>query len=179
MSIAFSKPKSKLTWFIPGCSSGFGLTLTRIALSNCHTVIATLFNPSRASDLVAEVESQGGRWLKLDVDDRNSGLVIEELERSGVEIDVLVNNASYSIFSPVETASEEEIRGQMDSMYFGPLRLIRAVLPHMRKRRYRVVVNMSAGASLEGRDAVGAYAGAKAGLDGMRLLRYLPLMLRS
>ncbi|KAI1413830.1 putative short-chain oxidoreductase [Hypoxylon sp. FL1857] len=166
-SITFTKPKTKLTWFVTGCSSGFGLSLTRIALAAGHAVIATSRNPSRTPELVAEVESKGGRWLKLDVDDRNSADVIEDLEKEGVEIDVLVNNAGYSIFSPVEIATEDEIRGQMESMYFGPLRLIRAVVPHMRKRRYGVIVNMSTGASLDGRDTMGPYAGAKSGLDGI------------
>ncbi|KAI0889522.1 putative short-chain oxidoreductase [Annulohypoxylon maeteangense] len=169
MSFTFTKPKAKLTWLITGCSSpsGFGMALTRIALGAGHTVIATSRNPSRTPNLVVEVESNGGRWLKLDVDDRNSGDIIEELEMSGVEIDVLVNNAGFSIFSPVETSTEEEIRGQMESMYFGPLRLIRAVLPRMRKRRYGVIANFSTGGSLEGRDTMGPYAGAKAGLDGI------------
>ncbi|KAI1646591.1 putative short-chain oxidoreductase [Daldinia loculata] len=167
MAFKFTKPKEKLTWFITGCSSGFGLSLTRIVLDKGHTVIATSRNPSRTPELVAEVESKGGRWLKLDVNDHNSPEVIEELERSGVEIDVLVNNAGYSILTPVELATEDEIRGQMESMYFGPLRLIRAVVPHLRKRRYGVIVNISSGASLEGRDTMGPYAGAKAGLDGV------------
>ncbi|KAI1383685.1 putative short-chain oxidoreductase [Hypoxylon trugodes] len=167
MSAIFTKPKSKLTWFITGCSSGFGLSLTRTVLANGHAVIATSRNPSRTPDLVAEVESKGGKWLKLDVDDRKSGDVINELENSGIEIDVLVNNAGFSIFAPVEIATEDEIRGHMESMYFGPLRLIQAAVPHMRKRRYGVIVNFSTGSSLDGRDAMGPYAGAKAGLDGI------------
>ncbi|KAI1463027.1 putative short-chain oxidoreductase [Daldinia caldariorum] len=167
MAFKFIKPKEKLTWLITGCSSGFGLSLTRIALDNGHTVIATSRNPSRTPELVAEVESKGGRWLKLDVNDHNSPEVIEELERSGLEVDVLVNNAGYSILVPVELATEDEIRGQMETMYFGPLRLIRAVVPHMRKRRFGAIVNISSGASLEGRETMGPYAGAKAGLDGI------------
>ncbi|KAI0380380.1 putative short-chain oxidoreductase [Hypomontagnella monticulosa] len=167
MPSTFANRKPKLTFFITGCSSGFGLTLTRLAQAAGHVVIATSRNPSRTPNLVTEVESKGGKWIKLDVDDRTSGSVIEDLEKSGIEIDVLVNNAGYSIFAPVETATEEELRAHMESMYFGPLRLIRAVLPHMRKRRYGVIVNMSSGASLEGRDTMGPYAGAKAGLDGI------------
>ena len=66
----------------------------------------------------------------------------------------------------MEVAAEEDIRAQMESMYFGPLRLIKAVLPYMRQRKRGVVVNMSSGASLEGADSMGPYAGAKAGLDG-------------
>lgn len=55
----------------------------------------------------------------------------------------------------------------MEPMYFGPPRLIRAVLPHMRKRRFGVIVNMSSGAALEARDGMGGYAGANAGRERM------------
>ena len=130
-------------------------------------MIATSRNPSKTPDLVKEVESKGGKWLQLDVNDRNSGKIIDQLETSGTEIDVLVNNAGYSIFAPIEISTEDEIRAQMESMYFGPLRLIQTVLPYMRKRKFGSIVNMSSGAALEARDSMGPYAGAKAGLDGM------------
>lgn len=176
MSATFTKPKKKLTWLITGSSSGFGLSLVRIAQAGGHTVIATSRNPSRTPELVAEVEARGGKWLQLDVDSSSSAQVIEEVEKSGHEIDVLVNNAGYSIFAPVETFAEDEIRAQMETMYFGPLRLIQAVLPHFRKRRFGVIVNMSSGAALEGRDSMGAYAGAKAGLDGTFCIRRYPIV---
>lgn len=70
----------------------------------------------------------------------------------------------------METLAEEELRAMMDSLYFGPTRLVRSVLPHMRKRKYGVIVNISSGAALEGRDSMGGYAGAKAALDGMPLI---------
>jgi short-subunit dehydrogenase len=168
MSFTFSTPQRSLTWLITGCSSGFGLSLTRLVQDRGHTVIATSRNPSRTPELVAEVEKKGGKWIQLDVDKRDSHQIIEELEESGQMIDVLVNNAGYSVFSPVELTSEEDLRAQMESMYFGPLRLIRAVLPYMRQRRFGIVVNMSSGAALEAGDSMGGYAGAKAGLDGLR-----------
>ncbi|KAI1211615.1 putative short-chain oxidoreductase [Annulohypoxylon truncatum] len=164
----FTKPNRPLTFFITGASSGFGESLARLVLANGHKLIATSRNLSRNPDFVTEVNAHGNgsKWLKLDVDDQNSGKLIESLEASD-HIDVLVNNAGYSIYGPVETLSEEEVRAQMDTLYFGPLRLIRAVIPHMRERKYGVIVNISSGAGLEGRDSMGGYAGAKAALDGM------------
>ena len=131
-----------------------------------HRVIATSRNPSRTPELVKEVEEKGGKWLQLDVDSPDSASVIEKLEASGQGIDVLVNNAGFSVFAPIEICTEEEIRAQMESMYFGPLRLIRALLPHMRKRCFGVITNFSSGAALEGNETMGSYAAAKAGLDG-------------
>jgi NAD(P)-dependent dehydrogenase (short-subunit alcohol dehydrogenase family) len=157
----------KLTWLITGCSSGFGLSLTRVALAGGHKVIATSRNPSKTPDLVAEIEENGGKWIQLDVTSPQSGDVVAELEKDGEKIDVLVNNAGACICGPVETANEEEIRQQMETIFFGPLRLIRAVLPFMRQRRSGVIVNMSSGASLDGMPSLGVYGGAKAGLDGM------------
>ncbi|KAI1416223.1 putative short-chain oxidoreductase [Hypoxylon sp. FL1857] len=165
---AFTKPNRPLTWLITGASSGFGESLARLVLAGGHNLIATSRNPSRTPDFVAEVNArEGSKWVKLDVNDRDSDKLIESLEASGDHIDVLVNNAGYGLYGPIETLTEEEVRALMDTLYFGPLRLIRAVLPHMRKRRYGVIVNISSGAGLEGRESMGAYAGAKAGLDGM------------
>ena len=158
---------TKLTWLITGCSSGFGLSLTRLAQAGGHKVIATSRNPSRTPELVSEIESKGGKWVQLDVNSAQSGDVIAELEKGGDHIDVLVNNAGHSVYAPIETATDEEIRSQMETMYFGPVRLIRAVLPHMRQRKRGVIVNISSGASLDGIPTMGVYGGAKAGLDGM------------
>jgi NAD(P)-dependent dehydrogenase (short-subunit alcohol dehydrogenase family) len=167
MPSTFTTPKKKLTWLITGCNSGFGLSLTRIVQAGGHAVIATSRNPSLHPELVNEILSKGGKWIQLDVDSPNSAQVIEDLENAGTEIDVLVNNAGFVAFDVLEQASEKDVRAQMETMYFGPLRLIQAVVPHMRKRRFGVIANFSSGASLDGNPTMGAYAGAKAGLDGM------------
>ncbi|KAH8799701.1 hypothetical protein F5884DRAFT_714515 [Xylogone sp. PMI_703] len=167
MSSAYTMPKRPLTWLITGCSAGFGLSLARVVQSHGHNLIATSRNPSRTPELVSEIESKGGKWVKLDVDDPKSAEVIEDLEKSGQEIDVLVNNAGFCIYGAAEQFAEDEVHRLMETLYFGPYRLIRGVLPHMRKRRFGIVVNISSGASLEGTESMGAYAGGKAGLDGL------------
>jgi short-subunit dehydrogenase len=162
----FTTPKRPLTWLVTGCSSGLGLLLTREIQSHGHTVIATSRNPSRTPELVAEVEGRGGKWLRLDVAAQDCGKLVEELEQRGTHIDVLVNNAGSSIHGVVEQLSDQEAKSQMELLYFGPYRLIRAVLPNMRKTRFGVIVNISSGAGLEGRESMGVYAAGKAALDG-------------
>ena len=168
--MTFTMPNRPLTWLITGCSSGFGLSLARIVQSHGNNLIATSRNPSRTPNLVEKVESKGGKWLKLDVNDLQSAQLIHELEKSGQPINVLVNNAGFSVYAPVESFSEEEVRSQMETMYFGPYRLIRAAVANMRSRRFGIIVNISSGAALEGRETMGAYAAAKAATDSEYLL---------
>ncbi|KUI53225.1 putative oxidoreductase YusZ [Cytospora mali] len=163
----FTIPNRPLTWFITGASSGLGQALTRLAIARGHTVIATSRNPAKSPDLKSEIEAAGGKLIALDLTSPSTGDIIAELEGSGTHIDVLVNNAGYCTFQTVESSTEEEVRAQMETIYFGPLRLIRAVVPYMRDRGYGVIVNISSGAALEGADSMGPYAAAKAALDGV------------
>jgi len=167
MAAIYQTPARPLTFLITGGSSGFGLSLARYAQAGGHHVIATSRNPSKTPELVKEIEGRGGKLLALDVNDRNSPKFVHDLEASGTHIDVLVNNAGYSVFAPIETATDEEIREQTETLYFGPLRLIKAVLPYQRERRFGIIANMSSGAALEGNPSMGPYAGAKAGLDAL------------
>lgn len=162
----FTTPSRPLTWLITGCSSGFGLAIARHAQANGHKVIATSRNPSKTPDLVQEIESNGGWWLPLDLDDRDNASVINKLEAEGVAIDVLVNNAGFALLHAAELITDDEVRSQFETNFFGPYRLTRAVLPYMRKRRFGIIVNISTGASLEGRESMGIYAASKAAFDG-------------
>lgn len=155
-----------LTWLITGSSSGFGLALTRLAQAKGHNVIATSRNPDRAPELVSEVVERGGRWLQLDLHDLESGKIIDDLEAAGTCIDVLINTAGIGIAGPLESFTEAEVRRQMDTNFFGPYRLARAVTPYMRKRRSGMIVNFSSGAGLEAMNSLGVYGASKAALDG-------------
>lgn len=163
----FTTPKRPLTWLITGCSSGFGLAIARKAQASGHRVIATSRNPSKTPEFVKEIESNGGKWVQLDLNDLENGKIIDNLEAEGDSIDVLVNNAGYGLLGVAEHLTEDEVRAQMETLYFGPYRLIRAVLPYMRQRRFGVITNISSGASLEARDSMAAYGSGKSALDGM------------
>lgn len=162
-----AQPKKPLTWLITGSSSGFGLALTRLAQSKGHNVIATSRNPSRTPELVNEVVGRGGRWLQLELEDLDSGKIIYGLEAEGTHIDVLINTAGMGITGPLESFTEAEARKQMDTNFFGPYRLVRAVVPYMRKRRSGMIVNFSSGAGLEAMNSLGVYGASKAALDGV------------
>lgn len=163
----FTTPSRPLTWLITGCSSGLGLAIARQAQAGGHTVIATSRDPGKTPELVREIESHhGGVWVRLDVDDPDSAGVIDRLEAEGHQIDVLVNNAGYGFLQVAEHAREDEVRAQFETVFFGPYRLTRAVLPYMRGRRFGIIVNISSGAGLEARETMAVYGAAEAAFDG-------------
>ncbi|KAL7802353.1 hypothetical protein V8C44DRAFT_362274 [Trichoderma aethiopicum] len=167
MASHFTTPKKPLTWLITGCSSGFGLSLARIVQANGHNLIATPREPSNTPNLISEIEAKGGKWLKLDVNDPSCDGVIEELEAQGQPVDVLVSNAGFCIYNVAENFTDKEVRDLMETLYFGPSRLIRAAVRHQRQRRFGVIVNISSGAALEANPSMGAYAAGKGALDCM------------
>lgn len=149
-----------------------GLALARAVHASPigHTLIATSRDPSRTPDLISELtpsSSSTHKWLPLDIDHPTAALELSTLlEAEGIEVDVLVNNAGWSIHQAAEQFTDDEVRSQFETVFFGPYRLTRAVLPGMRRRRFGVVVNISSGAALEGRETMAAYAAAKAAMDG-------------
>lgn len=157
-----------LNILITGASSGLGLALTRLFLNTAHTVIATSRNPPKNPSFRSEIEAGGARFVALDIDARDSASVIHDL---GIPIDVLVNNAGWSLHGPVESITEDEARAQMETQYFGPYRLIRATVPGMRERRRGLVLNVGSGAGVNGRESMGPYAASKSAMGGlMRVL---------
>lgn len=99
-----SSASKSLVWLITGCSSGFGTSLSKIALKAGHKVIATSRNPSRNLALVKEVEELGGLWLTLDINGSSADLqkVVDEGTKKFGGIDVLVNNAGIGIIGALE-----------------------------------------------------------------------------
>lgn len=137
----------------------------RIAQANGHFVIATSRNPSRTPELVAEVEGKGGKWTRLDVDEADSAKVLENLEKDGHAVDVLVNNAGFGLYGAAEQFTDEEVRRQFETNFFGPYRLTRTAVRYMRERRFGIIVNISSGAAFYPVPSMGIYGSAKAALD--------------
>lgn len=109
---------------VTGASSGFGAMIKTALEAAGHEVYGTSRAPAPGSGLVA-----------LDVTDPASvrACVDEVLQKAG-RIDVLVNNAGGGLSGAVEDCTDDEISWQMETNFMGPVRMIKAVLPHMRAR---------------------------------------------
>ena len=125
---------------VTGCSSGIGhATAGRLARSG-WTVYAT----ARRLDAMAGLEEAGCRLLRLDVtDDESMRAAVEEIERVEGAVDVLVNNAGYSLSGAIESVPLDEVRRQFETNVFGLVRLTQLVLPGMRAQGRGRIVNVS------------------------------------
>jgi NAD(P)-dependent dehydrogenase (short-subunit alcohol dehydrogenase family) len=155
------QPKTVL---ITGCSSGIGRATAEAFLDEGWAVYATARNP-------ADVETLGDRGCTiatLDVteDDDVERVVDRVIEEQG-RIDCLVNNAGYAQFGPIEDVPTDAVHRQFDVNVYGPHRLTRAVLPHMRQRREGTVVNVSSVAGRLSFPGGGVYCGSKFALEAM------------
>jgi NAD(P)-dependent dehydrogenase (short-subunit alcohol dehydrogenase family) len=154
-------------WFITGASRGFGLEITREALSRGDSVIATARNPQAVLDALPD---GGDRLLAVGLDvsspEQVSAAVDAAVERFG-RIDVLVNNAGRGLVGAVEETSEAEARAIFDVNVFGLLAVTRAVLPHMRTARSGLVVNLSSVGGFVAWPGWGVYAATKFAVEAL------------
>jgi NAD(P)-dependent dehydrogenase (short-subunit alcohol dehydrogenase family) len=106
--------------------------------------------------------------LRMDVNDDESVQVAVDtvLARAG-RVDAVVNNAGFALMGSVEETSIEEARAQMETNFFGALRVIRAVLPEMRQQGCGYIINISSLAGLLGLPFSGLYSASKFALEGM------------
>lgn len=152
-------------WFITGAARGMGIDIAKAALNAGFSVVAT----ARDADKVTEAlgEHQNLLAVSLDITDPAAAksAVDAALERFG-SIDVLVNNAGNFYAGYFEIISPEQFRKQMDTNFFGPLNVTRAVLPVMRTQRSGHVITISSTAGLTGVDFCSAYSASKFALEG-------------
>jgi len=154
------------TILVTGCSSGIGLLTALRFATGGDRVVATMRNPARQPDALRRAVADGLpiTVAALDVGDRAS---VEAAVAAAGEIDVLVNNAGIELRAPVEDADEDDVRRQLDTNVYGPLRTMQAVLPQMRARRRGTIVNVSSVAGLVARPFGGFYAASKHALEAL------------
>lgn len=163
---------SNNVWFITGAGRGLGIDIARSALSAGHSVVATGRDAARVEHAIGAHENLFAVALDITDPDAAHTAATAAVERFG-RIDVLVNNAGNFYAGYFETVSPEQFRAQMDTNFFGPLNVTRAVLPVMRSQRSGQVITVTSSAGLMGGGFTAAYAASKFALEGwMESLRY-------
>lgn len=154
-------------WFITGCSTGFGRELAKLVLDRGYRAVITARDPSKIQDLAAGHESRA-LVLKLDVTDKAEvAEAVKQAEAKFGSIDVLVNNAGFGYVAALEESEEAEVRGMVETNFFGLARMIHVVLPGMRQRRRGSIVNISSLGGLVGLPGVGYYNATKFAVEGL------------
>ena len=152
------------TVLITGASSGIGRATAEAFLDDDWQVWAT----AREVEDVADLADSGCETAELDVTNaRECERVVEEVVDEAGRIDCLVNNAGYGQFGAVEDVSTAELEAQFDVNLFGPHRLVREALPHMRARENGSIINVSSVAGRLSFPGQGGYAASKFALEGL------------
>jgi NAD(P)-dependent dehydrogenase (short-subunit alcohol dehydrogenase family) len=154
-------------WFITGVSTGFGKHLAGLALAQGDKVAAT-FRQQEQADEFTQKAGANGIGLVADVADEAAvkKAVADAIAKLG-HLDVVVNNAGYGSMGPIEEVPEEEVQRQFDINVFGPLRVLRAVLPHLRERKSGHVINITSIGGLRTFPGVGIYNASKFALEAI------------
>jgi NAD(P)-dependent dehydrogenase (short-subunit alcohol dehydrogenase family) len=155
------------TWLITGCSSGLGRSLAEAALARGHNVAVTAREAAKVNELA---DSYPDSALALPLDVTNHAQVEQAVgaaEQRFAAVDVLVNNAGYGYRAAIEEGDEADVQALFATHFFGPIALIKAVLPGMRARRHGTIVNVSSIAARIALAGTGYLAAAKAALEAM------------
>jgi NAD(P)-dependent dehydrogenase (short-subunit alcohol dehydrogenase family) len=131
---------------VTGSSSGIGYETSLLLARNQFVTYASMRNLKKGDELmkIASQETIPLKVIELDVnDDVSVNDAINTILKENGRIDVLVNNAGYSIFGSLEELSLEEIKEEFETNFFGAVRAAKAVIPAMRKQSSGTIVNVS------------------------------------
>jgi len=139
---------------VTGSSTGIGLETSLVLAKEGFSTYATMRNLDKSADITSKAakEDLPLTVLQMNVDDDKSvNDTIEKIINDKGRIDVVVNNAGYALVGAFEETSMLDGRAQMETNFFGTVRVIKAVLPIMRNQRRGIMVNVT---SMGGRVAI-------------------------
>lgn len=162
MAVATSR-----TFLITGVSSGLGRAFAESALHVGHRVIGTVRRAADAEAFAALVPDRA-HPLVLDVTDFDAiPAAVANAERQVGVIDVLVNNAGYGHEGVLEESSIDDLQRQFSANVFGPVAMVKAVLPGMRERRRGHIINVTSMGGFITMPGLSFYCGSKFALEGI------------
>ncbi|MFA7323333.1 MAG: SDR family NAD(P)-dependent oxidoreductase [Candidatus Nanopelagicales bacterium] len=154
-------------WFITGASRGFGRTWTLAALQRGDRVAGTARDLSVLDDIAGQY-GDAFLPLQLDVTDRDADFAaVQQAHEYFERLDVVVNNAGYGHFGFIEELTEQDIRNQMETNFFGALWITQAAIPIMRAQGTGHIVQISSVGGVAAFPMIGAYNSSKWALEGM------------
>ena len=153
--------KAPKIWFITGTSRGFGRVWTEAILQRGDKVAAT----ARSLESIADFkERYGDNVLTLELDVTNPGQVKQAVERAHAHfgrLDIVLNNAGYSLVATIEEAEPDEVKAMYETNIFGPLAVIKAALPLLRKQGGGHIMGTSSNLGHVTLPVIGYYASSK------------------
>ncbi|HKU35102.1 MAG TPA: oxidoreductase [Paenarthrobacter sp.] len=155
------------TWLITGCSTGLGRALAQAVLAKGDNAVVTARNTDSLQDLAAEFPTTA-LAVALDVTEQSQiDSAVKQAEERFGGVDVLVNNAGYGYRAAIEEGDDADVRALFDTNVFGPVAMIKGVLPGMRSRRSGAIVNISSIGARICPPGSGYYSATKAALEGI------------
>lgn len=166
---------TKQVVLITGSSTGFGRLFTETLARKGHTVFATMRDPGgrnakNAAEIraLAEKNSLPIHVVEMDVtDDASVEQAVDAVVAKASRIDVAINNAGYYLSGLEEAVTTEQAQRLMDTNFLGPVRVNRAVLPHMRRQRSGVLMHISSAAGRLVLPSAGFYCASKFALEAL------------
>jgi NAD(P)-dependent dehydrogenase (short-subunit alcohol dehydrogenase family) len=162
--------QSRSVALVTGSSSGIGFeTALLLARAGFHTY-ASMRNLEKSKNIaeIASTEKLPLQVVQLDVnDDRSVKDAVDKIVAEKERIDVLVNNAGYGLFSPIDDITLDQLKEQFETNFFGVVRITKEVLPIMRKQRKGTIVNVSSVGGRVGTPLNSAYIASKFALEGL------------
>jgi NAD(P)-dependent dehydrogenase (short-subunit alcohol dehydrogenase family) len=156
---------------ITGCSTGIGLHTAVAFAQHGDTVVASMRNPAKAEALKSAASTAGVKLevITLDVtDDASANAAVKDVLARHGRIDVLVNNAGVGLTGPVEDFPMDQARTNIETNFWGPVRMSRLVLAGMRAQGSGVIANVSSiTARLPAFPAYGFYAAGKHAISAL------------
>ena len=148
-------------WFITGCSRGFGRVWAEAALKRGDQVAATARQVESIADLT---QKYGENVLTLALDVTRPEQVKTAVEQAHAHfgrLDIVCNNAGYSLVGTIEEASPEAIRALYETNILGPVSVIQAALPFLRKQGGGHILGISSGLGQVTLPVIGYYCSSK------------------
>src|SRR5438445_12277089 len=146
---------------VTGASSGFGKAIAGLLAKRELEVFGTSRHPSANGSMPGV--SMGPLDVRMDESVRAGVDTI--LDRTG-HLDILVNNAGYVQGGAIEEVTLEQAKAQFETNFFGAVRMVKAVLPTMRKQASGPIINISSVAGLIAAPFLGCYNASKLALEG-------------